>query len=270
MNFLTLNDLKNAPDEDVRKALSRVTIVDDLASYTKWMNDTNYRLPITFELGGTSRSLGIHPSSVCKPGVCPMQLYYECTGEVEPLDTVGHDLQDTFDIGTAKHAMLQTMLHDMFGNQFQSEVSLKDETLHIISHTDGVFIFPTLRFILEIKTIKEGGNFGFEKVQAKPLESNLRQMTMYMKVADIPFGLLFYWCKNNSAKKEHAVVFDQAIWNDLKGVIQPVVDAVYNGGTEVMPKVGAHCKWCKFYHGCAHGRRHSDGKSARRAWSNPR
>jgi hypothetical protein len=270
MSLHTIEDLHNASEADVRKALSRVTILDDLAAYTKWMNDNPYELEIKFTLGHQERSLGVHPSSVCKPGVCPLQLVYECTGEVKALNVIGHDTQDTFDIGTAKHAMLQAMLHDMFGDQFKDEVSLVDKELHISSHADGLFLFPSLGFILEIKTIKEGGNYGFEKIQSKPLESNLRQMMMYMKLANVPFGLLFYWCKNNSGKKEHAVVFDQEIWDDLEGVIRPVVDHAYNNGPEVVPKVGAHCKWCKFHHGCKFGRRHSNGKSSRRAWSNPR
>jgi len=266
MNFHTIEDLQGASEEDVRKALSRVTVIDDLAAHLKWLNDNKIKLPVQFDLGGEERSLGIHPSSACKPGVCPLQLVYECTGEVEPLDKVGHDLQDTFDIGTAKHAMLQAQLKDMFDDQFEKEVSLEDDDLHIDSHADGLFTFPSLRFILEIKTIKEGGNFGFEKVQNKPLESNLRQMMMYMRLANVPFGLLFYYCKNNSLKKEHAMVYDPAIWGEIEELVTPVVDAAYNGGPDVTPKVGGHCKWCKFHHGCTHGRRHTNGKSSRRSW----
>lgn len=270
MKLTSIKDLESASAEDIQRALNRVTIMDDLASFTKWMNDNPYQLEVNFTLGHQDRALGIHPSSVCKPGVCPLQLVYECTGEVQPVNMVSHDAQDTFDIGTAKHVMLQAMLKDMFEEQFEPEVPLRHEAMHVRSHTDGLFLFPDLRFVLEIKTIKEGGNYGFEKVQNKPLESNKRQMMMYMALSDCPFGLLFYWCKNNSAKKEHALTFEPDVWNELVDIIEPVVAHAYGDGPEVTPKVGSHCKWCKFHHGCTFGRRHTNGKSSRRAWGHSR
>lgn len=257
---MTIEDLKRAKPEEIQKCLEKISLIPALYSFQKWLAGSGTRVVMRLEVGpGEGRSLGIHPSSACKVGVCPLQLYYECTGEVPPVEPFDQDLQDTFDEGTARHKILQTYLHHMFLDQFESEVKLKYPDLHIHSSADGVFTFSDCRFILEVKTIKEGGNYGFEKVAQKPMADNLRQLTMYQKAADIPFGLLFYFCKNNSAKKEHVVVYDQNIWFDLENVIKPVVDAAYNGGPPVQAKPdGWKCKRCKFQHGCPKMRRNDE------------
>jgi CRISPR/Cas system-associated exonuclease Cas4 (RecB family) len=260
MAIMTIADLKKASPEEVKQCLAKVSIIPSLWQYQQWMSSNGVKVQIDLEVGpGGSRSLGIHPSSVCKVGVCPLQLYYECTGEIPQIEQFDQDLQDTFDEGTARHKILQTYLHQMFGEQFQSEVRLKDDELHIISSADGLFTFSDCRFILEIKTIKEGGNYGFEKVVQQPLTDNYRQLMMYMHLADVPFGLVFYFCKNNSAKREHALRYEPATWFELENIIKPVVAAAYHGGPRVKAKPdGWKCKRCKFSHACPEVRRNDE------------
>jgi hypothetical protein len=196
------------------------------------------------------RSKGIHPSAACKVGACLLKLYYDCTSEVEPKTSYDGQSFLTWDIGTILHELHQTYFHLMYGDQFSSEVYLSDTDLLIHSSTDGLFSFTQYRAILEMKTIKENGNYGWEKIQIRPFEDNVRQTHFYMKLADVPFSLLLYICKNNSQYKEHAFAFDSAIWASIRNdIVDPVVKAVKeNKATAAAP--GWACKMCSYKHGC--------------------
>lgn len=251
----TISDLLVAQKEEpdvVQEYLRRVSVVPDMERYLRWVKQGGEPIEGTFRLaGGQGRSSGIHPSSASKKGVCPLLLYYECTGEVTKKPKWDFRMETTYDIGTMLHCMIQQILNDMYGDQFCDEVSLTHDELHIVSHTDGIFDFTDYRFLLEIKSIKEGGNWGFERVQAKPLVDHPRQGTFYMACSDVPFLLILYINKNGSLYKEHAQVFNPELWQELKDVITPVVDAAYNGGPMVTGHVGSHCKRCPYAHGCA-------------------
>lgn len=253
----TLEELQMALDVEpamVEHYRSQVTVDKDLKAYLKWLSDNEVMTHVDVDLRrDKGRDLGIHPSAACKDGVCLLKLYYDCTHTVKPNRKYVQESQMTWDIGTMLHCVLQTWLKRMYGDdQFQEEVSLKDDKLRIKSHTDGLFTFSKYRFILEIKSIKEGGNYGFEKVQLKPMKDNVRQAHFYMYLADAPFALLFYLCKNNSKWKEHPVVFDFGLWDQILGdVVRPVIDAAYNGGPMVEAQPGWGCKWCDYEHSCA-------------------
>ena len=197
------------------------------------------------------RALGIHPSSACKKDVCLLKLYYESTGKVERRRAYEPETQRIWDIGTLLHDTYQTHFHSMWPDQFRDEVSLKIPELMVMSHTDGIFDFTQARSILEMKSIKEGGNFGWEKVQLKPMEDNLRQAHFYMKAADVPFGILLYLNKNSGKFKEHVVVFDHKIWDDIaQNVVVPVVHAIHKDNGPPPATAGWHCRWCDFNHAC--------------------
>lgn len=258
--ILTINQLEwaqqNAP-ELVAQRFAEVTIMADLQKYLRWLNDTGTTTKVLSSLRRQKkRSLGIHPSSVCKKGVCQKRLFFECTGEVQPAREYSQTSQMTFDIGTMLHDTLQTWLKDMYGEQVEVEKTLVDEDLHIIGHTDALFTFELLRAVLEIKSIKEGGNYGWEKVQHEPLEDNVRQANLYMFLDNVPFALVFYMCKNNSEFKEHPLMFDPVIWEDIRKTITPVVEAAYVSGKPPPAKTGWGCKTCDFLHGCAEGKEH--------------
>jgi hypothetical protein len=178
------------------------------------------------------------------------------------------EMQRTWDIGTLLHDTYQAHLRNMYGDQFEDEVSLKNKELHIKSHTDGIFTFPQVRIALEMKSIKEGGNFGWEKVQKKPMEDNIRQAYFYMWLSDVPFAIIFYANKNAGKLKEHPVMFDPAVWEEIRTtVVEPVVAAAYDGGEMVQGTAGFHCRWCDFNHSCPAARQErTHGKGANRPW----
>lgn len=264
----TIGELQQALKENyalVQHYLSQVTVEEDLCNYLKWLSDNGVTTEVITHLKRQkSRTPGIHPSSASKNGVCLLKLYYECTEEVKPgAEAYNQKSQMTWDMGTALHDMHQKWFEDMYGEQFKKEVPLRDKTRHIESSTDGIFTFTHYRFVLEMKSIKEGGNYGWEKVQAKPMEDNVRQAHFYMKLADVPFALIFYMNKNAGEFKEHAVMFNQALWDEMeRDVINPVISAAYKKGPAVEANPGWHCRWCLFQNGCPE----KGGKDANVEW----
>lgn len=260
----TIEDLKNASSEEVRQAVKQVSIMDDLQKYLAWLNSSSGgRLVGQFELGhNPHRGLGLHPSVFSKPGTCPLRLYWDITGDVPAKEKISMKQQLTFDIGTMAHHMLQAFCNDMYGDQFEDEVRLKDKGLYIVSSTDGKFEFPKARFLLEIKTIKEGGDFGWAKIQGKPFVEHVRQLHTYMKIADAPFGLIFYFCKNTSECKEHPIIWDDSVWKGIRTQIDPIIEAV-KIGVPPEAKPSSACRWCPYQHGCTAGRGYADDRSER-------
>jgi len=249
----TLEDLEWARQNNpalIEHYAGQVTILEDFRKYLKWLDDNEVTSVVTSNLKRHKRrSKGIHPSSACKKKVCLLKLYYECTFAIEPAKQFDAKSQITWDIGTMLHDMMQTHLSAMYGKQFSYEVPLHRGPIK--SSTDGIFDFTNFRFILEMKSIKEGGNFGWETVQAKPMEDNVRQAHFYMWLANIPMALLFYINKNGSEFKEHTIVFDPAIWSEIEAdVLRPVISTVYENGDMVAANPGWHCRWCNFAHAC--------------------
>ena len=269
--ILTIDDLlwakKNDP-ELVKECFAQVTIMEDLESYLLWLHNNGITTELrTYLHRHKKRSKGIHPSSACKKGVCPLKLYYECTHELEPKGAYNPESQRTWDIGTALHDQYQAHFHSMYGEQFDDEVKLQVPELHIESRADGIFSFPHIKIVLEMKSIKEGGNFGWEKIQSKPMEDNVRQSHFYMKASNSPFATVFYMNKNAGKLKEHPFIFDPILWEELEGVIRPVIDAAYNNGPMVKGIPGWHCKWCDFNYQCSTAKKErSHVKGSKRPW----
>jgi hypothetical protein len=264
--ILTIDDLKEASPQQVEKALELVTVKNDLFSWLQWLNSPEgAQVESQYKLGHHDRALGIHPSAIAKVGECLLKLHYDVTGAVEPDRKFNMEDQLTWDTGTLIHSMLQTHFANMYEGNFEPEVWLKNRRLLITSHTDGRFKFKKVRFLLEIKSIKEGGNFGFAKVQDRPFPDNVRQLMTYLRLDNCPFGLLFYFCKNNGQIKEHPVVYDSKVWQALKkNTILPVIQSVEEESPP-LPKVGYHCRRCPYFKGCPHGKRHqNDARHARR------
>jgi CRISPR/Cas system-associated exonuclease Cas4 (RecB family) len=273
----TIDELRWAQENNpelVQWFADQVTILSDLEKYLLWLSESGTTTTVISKLRRDhKRSLGIHPSSASKTKkqACLLKLYYECTHEIQPISSYEQRSQQTWDFGTLIHDQHQTHFEAMYGDQFRKEVYLGDERLHIKSSTDGVFSFPEYRFILEMKSIKEGGNYGWEKVQDKPFTDNLRQTNTYMKLADVPFGLILYINKNSGGLyKEHVVTFDQEMWDQIENeTILPVIDAAYGDG-ETPPANPAFmtCKYCSFEYACPYSKRRTkkDVKSSRRAW----
>lgn len=265
----TIEDFKNASKEEVQEALKQVTVEDDLFAYLKWLNSSaGGETEVRFKVGWDkhrARSVGLHPSAISKIEPCQLKLFYDATGKVKPENRTDIGSIMIFDLGTAMHSLLQTHFLNMYEEQFEEEVWLQDKRILINSgHTDGRFNFKRVRFLLEIKTIKEGGNFGWEKVQDRPFPDNVRQVMTYMHCDDCPFGLILYFCKNNSKVKEHALCWNDAVWEQiLASGVHPVMTAVEEG-KEPVASPGYHCRWCEYLHGCKAGKENKRGKRNRR------
>lgn len=266
MKFHSIKDLKNATDSEVEEALKEVSVLDDLYKYIQWLNSPEgHQIDGAYRLGNNAhRGLGFHPSAMAKKGECSLKMYYDVTGEVESDQPFDFGMQLIWDLGTMIHSMLQLFLNHMYEDQFTDEVPLRDKKLLIKSHTDGKFVFPSVKFILEIKSAKSGGNYGFEKVQQTPFPDNVRQMMTYMKLSDSPFGLLLYFNKNTSELKEHALAYDPAIWDAIKSDTMDPVNAAIAAGERPAPKVGWHCERCPYYRGCPHGKEHKNDRVSQR------
>jgi hypothetical protein len=273
MNLLTLDDLRlvypTNPDL-VTTHLHQIGVVKDLEDYLWRLSELEQPTSMLFKLTRSKkRSKGIHPSTACKKGVCLKRVYYDCVDEVQPNAEYDRASQLTWDMGTFYHELHQEYFRQMYGEQFKAEVTLENKDWLIHSRTDGIFSFTNYRMVLEMKSIKEGGNYGWEKIQKKPFEDNIRQAHFYMWLGDIPFGLILYICKNNSQYKEHTFAFDDAIWSDIKeNVLDPVILAVNKTGPMVEAKPGWGCKYCGYRHGCPEGKRGSYDNSAVEAWGN--
>jgi CRISPR/Cas system-associated exonuclease Cas4 (RecB family) len=265
MSIKTIEEFRSASQEERDEAAKLITVEQDLYSYLRWLNSADGgQTEVRFKIGWNphrAASLGFHPSQIAKLEACKLKLYFDVTGEVKPIPRDDTDMVMIFDLGTAMHSLLQTHFINMYGDQFEEEVWLKDERILINStHTDGRFLFSNVRFLLEIKTIKEGGNYGWAKVQDRPFPDNIRQVMTYMYLDDCPFGLILYFCKNNSKIKEHVVMWDDDVWDEVRNkTMQPVVDAIEAGKTPV-PSPGYDCRRCDYLHGCKAGKDHNSGR----------
>lgn len=267
----TLEDLGAASEEEAQAVMVQVSIVDALEQYLEWLHHSETKTVVTSELKRHhGRSLGIHPSAACKKGVCLLRLYYDCTGKLDPMRAYDAVMQKTWDTGTLLHDTYQTHFREMFGDQFADEVKLKNEELHIKSSADGVFDFDYFRAVLEMKSIKEGSKqFGWEVIQREPMEDNVRQCHFYMALSDIPFTIILYLNKNAGLIKEHVIRFDFDLWDEIMNeVIEPTVQASFEGGTPPEGKPGYHCRWCDYNYACpAVKQARKNVKGANRPWT---
>jgi len=257
LEILTLDDLARATPDEIRDVTSRLSIVPDLRRYVEWLVTEGPDVTVDSTFARRNRSKGIHPSTISHVGFCPLRAYYECTGELEAAPVIDFDTILTFDIGTLLHNLFQTHLKAMFEDQFQDEVKLRYDPFHIKGSADGLFTFPFARAVLEIKSIKEGGGSGWDRVQDRPLPDHPRQIMCYQKALDAPFGIILYICKNNSGLKEHIFPFSHEVWQSIEEEAKPVVQAVYENGPMVLPKPGGNCYICPFSTSCKHSTKRS-------------
>jgi hypothetical protein len=273
----TIEDLVWAQENDpelVQKCKEAASVIGDLLKWLRYLSDAEVPTTVLTKLNRyKKRAPGIHPSSACKKnGLCLLKLYYECTHEIQPSRGYDQEMQQTWDTGTLLHDTIQTHFKNMYEDMFEKEIPLHNEEFHIRSHTDGIFDFGIVRAIFEGKSIKEGGSFGWERVQGKPFEDTIRQAHFYMWLADIPFASIIYMNKNRGLFKEHVIVFDPALWEEmLTNVVEPVVAAAYNDGPMVEATPGWHCKErCDFHHKCPEARRHKKDVEKTRQFRGPR
>lgn len=265
MKICTIEDFRQASEREVHAYKKEISVRADLQKYLAFLNSPHgYRIRSSFEVGynGRDRGRGLHASALSDKGTCPLKHWFDVTGEVEEDQTVRMTTQLTFDLGTAIHSLFQAYFLDMYEyqdngqtkNYFTPEISLSCAKLLITNTTtDGEFRYPRFRMVLEIKSMNDSAEYGFPAVVRRPLPSHVRQLMIYMYISDCPFGLLFYFGKNNSEIVEHVVLWDEALWAEIEEEAQHVIAAVQaNKAPE--PKTSSLCRDCRYLNGCAPGK----------------
>ena len=268
----TLDDLRWAQAHDpalVEETMKEARVLPDLQKWLKYLSDENIDTKVITQLNRwKTRSLGIHPSSACKIDFCLLKLYHECVGDQVPYRRYDEKSQNIWDLGTLLHDSHQVHFKRMYEDQFEKEVPLKHDPYLIKSSTDGIFDFSDYRMILEMKSIKDEGNYGWAKIQVKPFPDNVRQCLFYMWLADIPFASIFYIRKNAGEYKEHIIAFDFDLWEKMESeVVLPTVEAVKTRTVPAATPSYMGCKYCDYEKGCEPARRkRNHAKSTTKKW----
>lgn len=201
----------------------------------------------------------IHPSSSNK---CVLRLYYDVTGELAPQESIKYELQVTFAIGHAVHAVVQNALAAELGENFHAEKKCDLNGL-VRGNTDGDIWLPDAHAVLEIKTM--GSEYAG---LSKPKEDHLVQaMGMYATALDAPFVVYLYISKEwPYDMKEFVEVYDPKIferWARYKGA--KVQRALETGDPPIADAEPAECGECPYAYKCPQKLEKKGGKAFARA-----
>lgn len=272
MDIRTIEDFLTAPEYEIKLVEKDLDLISKLQKYLAWMNSpTGHRVEATFRLGysGEERKLGLHASQLSQKGKCKLSHYYDATEEQAATQTTTLDTQIIYDHGTVIHSLFQTYFLDMFehsdgeGNDFIPEFPVVLPEWYYTSSTDGLLDRGSYRALFELKSVKEGKDdtsYGFAKYLRSPSADHVRQLRQYMKIADVPFGYILYYCKNNGKMKGYTIRWDQEEWDSFYNEeLHPVLVAI-NTKTPPEPKIGFHCKDCQWRIVCPHGKKYTNDK----------
>lgn len=98
---------------------------------------------------------------------------------------------------------------------FYVERKLRDRSLNLVGHADGVTKLMKKKAILEVKTINPDG---FKKLK-QPLPAHYYQVNVYMHLSKLQHAVVFYVNKSSGELAEFVVDYDQRVWNDVCGKI---------------------------------------------------
>lgn len=143
--------------------------------------------------------VNLHPSSECL--MCMRRLYFEKNPKydgrlIEKMDT---ELQVTFKIGHALHGMIQHWFEDMtrlpgLPDLVENEAKVHSEGMRIAGSVDSILRFPGIEkpVPIEIKT----KNAELFKGLAAPDTAHKMQISMYLMLTGLPYGILLYVSKD--------------------------------------------------------------------------
>jgi hypothetical protein len=105
----------------------------------------------------------------------------------------------------------------------QEKIKGVPKKLRVTGHTDGIWTFKVkvgkkvvrVRVLVDYKTINRAG---FEGAYGGglPREEHVTQLQVYLALADLEYGLLLYYCKDNSQHKRFLVKRDPKLWPALQ------------------------------------------------------
>lgn len=262
MKIHTLDDLKRAGEAVAMGVFKTFSFRNDLLKYMREHRNRRSGDRTTKEFfchpcEGTGtlkerpRSVDVlHPSSFGPYG-CHQRLWYDLHGVIEEVSCFDPELLLIFDVGHSLHGMLQTYAHRMYGDAFEDEVRTKDRLGLISGSTDGLWTFPRMRIIWEIKTINRKGFEGL----SKPKPEHIWQAMTYARLNNVPFILFTYICKDNSQIVEYYVLYDEEIWQKVNAFITAVIECDSDDGPGATTALGKPvnkfaCKSCGYRSEC--------------------
>ena len=191
------------------------------------------------------RTVGvIHPSSADS---CVLRLYYDVTGEYAPQSKYKPALEYTFKIGHAMHDLTQEVLAQDLGTAFEPEKRIEIGTL-VAGNTDGLITLPTVRAVLEIKSM--GSEFDGLK-EPKP-EHRIQATGLYATALDAPVIVYLYISKSWPHDiKEYVELYDPSVfrrWARTKG--ERVQEALDNEEPPIADAGPSECLECPYGHVC--------------------
>lgn len=153
--------------------------------------------------------VNLHPSNECL--MCMRRLYFEKSGKYDKQFINKHDteLQITFKIGHALHAMIQAWFadfnnYDGFPTLISNECKVIDKEHRIAGSIDSILKFPGFEkeVPIEIKT-KTAPLF---KSLSKPDTAHIMQVSMYLMLKNLPFGIALYISKDRPHKMKEFII----------------------------------------------------------------
>lgn len=153
--------------------------------------------------------VNLHPSNECL--ACKRRLYFEKSGKYDKqfIENKSTELQITFKIGHALHAMIQAWFADMtrldgFPSLIENECKVHDDKLRIAGSIDSLMTFPGIdhEVPIEIKT-KTANLF---KGLAVPDLAHKLQVSTYLMLKDLPYGIILYISKDRPHKMKEFII----------------------------------------------------------------
>jgi CRISPR/Cas system-associated exonuclease Cas4 (RecB family) len=258
MQLTSIQHLREASEEDKKKALGHVQIIPKIEAYLEDMNlEDNGRALGVFSASDLGNKTG---TSLCGdyPIGCARLLYYRYIEE-EPQENIPTRIRRIFDTGHGVHAQLQGYLNNI-AKKLKSETFVDEavvngknsdvaDSYEIDSTTDGIWTITapklSLRYGLEIKSMKDDL---FKRLNG-PEKYHVVQSIVYMACLDLPFMVVLYYNKNDSSMAEFVIEFDGDIWKAVTKKINYVRRCAVDE-KEPERELGFHCKTCRYAHVC--------------------
>lgn len=181
-----------------------------------------------------------HPSSV---GYCARKVAADMIGTF-PKEQIEERILRVFQNGHSSHERIQNWFDEM-GILVEEEKRLTDDELNIKGNCDGVLeLGDEGLFVLEIKTISAKGY----RYLKEPKPKHYAQIQLYMHLAEIHKGILFYECKDDQRIKEFKVEYDEDFVQELIEKIKWINECVAN---QELPdrqyeKNSFDCRYCEY------------------------
>lgn len=186
---------------------------------------------------------------------CPRMLWYAYFGTEQAPQTVASKSRTL--IGKAFHLVLQELLEqaakfELLDVYLEHEVWEEYDLWTISGSIDGLVTLPDgTRFVLEIKSIDPPS---FHKL-TRPHDYHLTQAHMYMRLADVPLGIILYVEVSpyfNLA--EFPFMWDDERWEAIEYRLSQVADHVMKGTLPPAEGSFMYCtSWCPYRHVCEKG-----------------